>query len=268
MEPSTTEGKIRELESVRKQINLWRGGTAGVILLTLVVCLWTLYADAKALAQQGPAQQAFVENLQAGLNQEVVPRLKDVASRQLTEMQPVVQKEFLALNTRVPEITQKSLDQINELQKNLPERASKTLDDTFDKAFREKESQIKSMFPDATEDQVKTLFTNLSAMTQTRSQAVAQELLAPHIQYIDQIQKDLTTISGTEGARPGESGNDWQLGLAVFDVIRPDLQDLQLPKSQAAKMISDAAGRVSDTAKKVADTADQIGDKAKKEGKQ
>lgn len=266
MEPSTTEGQIRELESVRKQINLWRGGSGAVIVLTMAICLGLLYKDAMALAHDGPTQKQFVGQLQEGMDKEVVPRLKDVASRTLTEMQPVVQKEFVALNQRVPELTQASMKQVDELRTSLPQRASKTLDETFDKAFRDKEADIKKMFPDATEDQVKTLFTNLAEMTKTRSQAVGTELVAPHVAELEAIQKDMDTISGTEGSRPGDNGNDWEMGLSIFEVLRDDVKGLTLPKGQAAKMISDAAGKVSDTAKQVADTADQIGEKAKKEG--
>ena len=87
MEPSTTEARIRELESIRKQINLWRGGSALVIVATLAICLGLLYSDAKALATQGPKQQEFVDKLQAGMNETVVPRLKETASRTLTAKQ-------------------------------------------------------------------------------------------------------------------------------------------------------------------------------------
>ncbi len=61
--------------------------------------------------------------------------------------------------------------------------------------------------------------------------------------------------------------DNWQLGLAVFDVVREDVKGLTLPKGEAAAKIIDAAGRVSEAAKQVAHTADHISNEARKEGK-
>ncbi|RYG26942.1 hypothetical protein EON82_01385 [bacterium] len=229
MEPTTTQARIQELERVRKEINLWRVGATAVVLLTVAGCLGLLYSDAKALMTQGQKQQVFIDHLQAGMNENVVPRLQQVASRTLTEMQPVVQKEFLALNTRVPELTEASLEQLDRLQKTLPERGSKVLDETFDKALREKEPEIRKMFPDATEDQVKTLFTNLGSVLATRSERVSNELLRPHVDEMQRIHENLLAIARTD-VKAAQSGSDWEMGLAVFDVLRDDLKDLTLPK--------------------------------------
>lgn len=265
MDPSTTEAHIQELQGIRKQINLWRGGTATVILVTLVVCLGLLYHDAKALATQGPDQQVFVDRLQTGLNERVVPQLQQAASRSLTEMQPVVQKEFLALNKRVPDVTKATLDQMNMLQTSLPKITSDALTQTFDKALRGRDAEIRKMYPQVTEDQVKALFDNLSKVSSEHGQQMAQTLLSSHISEINDIQKNLRTIAQTEPAT-GNDTDDWQLGLAVFDVVRDDVKDLTLPKGQAASMIAEAAGHVSDTAKQVSQTADDIAHKAKEEG--
>ncbi len=266
MDPTTTEARIQELQGIRKQINLWRGGTAAVVLVTLVVCLGLLYSDAKALATQGPSQQMFVDKLQAGLNERVVPQLKEAASRSLTDMQPVVQREFVALNKRVPDVTKATLDQMNQLQTSLPKITSAALTETFDKALRGRDAEIRKMYPSVTEDQVKTMFDNLSKVSSEHGQAMAQALLSSHIAEINDIQTNLHTIAKTEPAT-GNDADDWQLGLAVFDVVRDDVKGLTLPKGQAASMIAEAAGRVSDTAKQVSQTADDVAKKAKDEGK-
>ena len=266
MEPTTTEARIRELESIRKQINLWRGGSALVIFATLAICLGLLYSDAKALATQGPTQQLFVDKLQAGMNDKVVPRLQETASRTLTEMQPVVQKEFLALNKRVPDVTKATLDQVQMLQTSLPQTVTKALNDTFEKSLSGKEAQIKGMYPDVTEDQVKTLFQNLNKITADKSQAVAQGIIAPHVAELDGIRKNLDHIAQTEPRTANDSDN-WQLGLAVFDVIREDVKDLKLPKGEAATKLKEAADTISDAAKHVAGTANKVSDTAKEMGK-
>ena len=265
MEPSTTEAQIRELESVRKQINLWRGGSAAVIVLTMVVCLGMLYSDAKALATQGPTQTVFVDSLKAGLDENIVPRLKETASRTMTEMQPVIQKEFTDLGKRVPEITQRSLDEVNKLQTTLPDTASKALTETFNKALAGKEDEVKKMYPDATEDQVKALFTNLTKVTGDRSTEMAKTLLAPHVAEINDIHNNLQTIMNTE-PKTGSNTDDWQLGLAVFDVVREDLKDITLPKGQAKDAIKAAAGKVAEAAGNVKDAANHVANEANKGG--
>lgn len=266
MEPSTTEAQIRELESVRKQINLWRGGTVAVIVGTMVVCLGMLYSDAKALATPGPTQTVFVDALKSGLDENIVPRLKETASRTMTEMQPVIQKEFMDLNKRVPELTQKSLDEVNKLQTTLPETASKALTETFNKALAGKEDEIKKMYPDATEDQVKALFTNLTKVTGDRSTDMAKALLEPHVAQINDIHNNLQTIMSTE-PKTGTNTDDWQLGLAVFDVVRDDLKDITLPNKQAKAAIVSAAGKIAEAAGNVKDAANHVANEANKGGK-
>ncbi len=236
MEPSTTQARIQELGSVRKQINLWRGGSAGVIFLTMIVCVGLLWSDGRALVNSGPTQQLFVDRLSAGMNENVVPRLREVASRQLTEMQPIVQKEFIKLNTRMPDVTEASLKQLDELQKSLPARGSKVLDETFDKALRAKEPEIKKMFPDATDEQVKTLFTNLGGVVAARSQQVAIELLQPHLNEMQSIHKNLLAIAASDSSGLADTDN-WGMGLAVFDVVRDDLKGMTLPKTTLAAKV-------------------------------
>lgn len=265
MDPSTTEAHIRELESVRKQINLWRSGAVAIIFVATLVSVGVLYSDVKTLAQNGPGQERFIKEFQAGLNERVVPSLREEASRTITEMQPVVQSEFMKLNTRVPDITTASLKQLDLLQQSLPATASKTLDETFNTAFRNQEPEIKKMFPDATEEQVKGLLDNMGKVVSTRGEAVANEMLNPHIAAMQSIHANLQKIQASDKSAAATT-EDWDLALAVFDVIRDDVKDLALPSKEAAKMIGDAAKRVSDTADQVSETAKQVGEKAKQEG--
>lgn len=257
MDPSTTEARISELESIRRQTNFWRWGSGAAMLGTMVTCVSLLYSDAHALATPGPTQQAFVNKLQANLNENVVPRLKQTASTALSEMQPVVQKEFSALNTRVPDITQASLKEIDALQKSLPERASKTLNETFDKALRGKEAEIKTMFPNVTEEQVGALFNNLSSVAQERTQAVASDLIAPHVASIGHIRANLEKIAHSEKGN-ADTGSDWEMGLAVFDVVRTDLKHISPDHKNAAHAIAAAATDVAEAAGHVKKQAEEL----------
>lgn len=258
MDPSTTQAQIQELESVRKQINLWRSGAVAIVFVTTIICVGVLYSDVKALALQGPAQERFISQFQAGLNENVVPRLREEAGRTVTEMQPVVQAEFLKLNDRVPELTQASLKQIDELQKSLPERSAKALDETFTAALNEQEPEIRKMFPDATEEQVKGLFTNLGNVVAARGESMADELLSPHLAAMTAIHENLKKIQASDKASAAKAGDDWQLGLAVFDVLRDDVKDLTISDKKAAKLLADAAGKIADTAGHVKNEANKM----------
>ncbi len=263
MDPSTTQAHIRELESVRKQTNLWRLGATLVIVVTLVVSLWLLYADAKALASQGPTQERFVSRLQEGMNERVVPQLKETMGNTLTEMRPVVQAEFVKLNTRVPDITQASLKQVDELQKSLPAKGQKVLDETFGAALRDEEPEIRKMFPDATEEQVKGLVTSLTTAVNERGPNLADELLTPHLTAMQKIHENLRRIQASDQGGSGAE-DDWAMGLAVFDVIREDVKGLEIKPGEAAKAVSAAAQKVADAAKNVQDAATHVKGEADK----
>src|SRR4051812_9037585 len=122
MDPSMTQTRIEELERVRKEIGYWRSGAFGIVAFAVAASVGLLYSDAHGLATEGPAQDRFVAKLKDGLNDQVVPRIKDVAGSALSEMQPIVQAEFTKLNERVPEVTEASLKQLDELQESLPKR--------------------------------------------------------------------------------------------------------------------------------------------------
>ena len=51
--------KIREHESLQKQIKLWRWGTSGAIVLITVLCVASLINEVHDLFQPGPTQQQF-----------------------------------------------------------------------------------------------------------------------------------------------------------------------------------------------------------------
>lgn len=220
-----TQTRIEELERVRKEIGYWRGGAFAFVVAAAAFSVATLYSDAKGLVVQGPTQDRFVSSLQAGLNEHVVPRLRDVAGNALSEMQPVVQTEFTKLNERVPEMTEASLKQLDELEKNLPDKSEKVLQETLGTALKDKEEELHTMFPDVTEEQIGRFVQNLSQAAAERSVALGQDLLGPHLAAMKRIHANLAKIADTEHTKSDESMDDWQVGLAVFDVLRTDFEE-------------------------------------------
>ncbi|AIE84574.1 hypothetical protein [Fimbriimonas ginsengisoli] len=203
------------------------------------MCLSLLNSSVRGLTQQGPSQDRYVSELQLGLNKDFIPRLQQVASRTMSEMQPVVQKEFENLNTRVPELTQASMKEVDQLQKSLPERGEKVLDETFGAALRAQEPKIREMFPSVKEEQVKALMTSLSDMATVRGSRVADELLLPHTNRMRRIVEGLRKIEATEKPpAPGEVA-DWHMGLLVLDLMREDLKEFEPKKSDVKASAAD-----------------------------
>ena len=228
------QARIDELTKVRRETAWWRIGGFLATLMIVGVCLSLLASSVRALAQKGAPQDLYVSQLQQGLNKDLVPRLQAVASQTITEMQPVVQAEFQQLNTRVPELTQASLKEVQELQKNIPERSEKVLDETFGAALKAQEPKIREMFPSAKEENVTALMTSLGEMATVRGSRVADELLRPHTNRMHSIVTGLNKISATEKALPAGEAADWHMGLLVLDLLREDLKDLA-PKVTVVK---------------------------------
>lgn len=219
-----TQSRIEELERVRKEIGYWRGGAFGVIALSIVASAGLLFSDARGLVAQGPTQDRFVAKLQEGLNEHVVPRIKEVASSSLTEMQPVVQAEFSKLNQRVPEVTEASLKQLDELQKSLPEKSEKVVNETLGEAIKSAEPDIRNAFPDLDNEGMTRLVENFTHIASSRSAKIGESLLGGHMRAMKRIQYNLGRIAATEASTKGENVENWQVGLAVFDVLRSDLE--------------------------------------------
>ena len=236
MDDNQVKAKIDELGRIRREMAWWRVGGALASLAIIGVCLSLLSSSVRGLTQQGPAQELYLSEVQHGLNKDFVPRLQLVASRTISEMQPIVQAELNQLNTRVPELTQASLKQVEQLQKSIPERGEKVLDETFGAALQAQEPEIRKMFPSVKEQQVDVLMKSLGEMATVRGSRIADELLLPHTNRMRRIVAGLRKIESTE--KPAVSGEvaDWHMGLLVLDLLREDLKQFE-PKPTAKKAI-------------------------------
>lgn len=219
--------EIHEIESLRKQIFWWRTGATLVTAAVVVGCLLSLNDAVRGLAQDGPRQKEFVGYVSTGLQKEVMPNIQTLASQTLTEIQPQVRQEFARLNDRVPELTAAVQKELKTLQDELPKTSEKTLDDAFGNLVRSRESKIKAMYPDVTEDQLKTLVTNLTNAGEAQVRQANAELFAPHQAALGTILDDMRKIAATEPPTPKGQDPTWEMGLAVLDVVRADLKDAQ-----------------------------------------
>jgi len=238
MNATEIEGRIRELDGLRSQARLWRIGSMVAIAAIAITCVSLIWGSVQGLLTAGPRQEAFVSDLSQGMQRDVVPRLQDIAGRTLAETRPLVEAEFAKLNGRVPELTQASLKEMDALQKDLPERAQKVAEATLVPVLKKQEAKVKTMFPEATDENIEALLTNLTDEATQRSVTMNDALFGKHMAALNGIVSDMERIRLSErqvaAASPAEEEQrNWEMGLAVFDVVRGDLKEME-PKRTAA----------------------------------
>jgi hypothetical protein len=247
MNATEIEGRIRELDRLRSQARLWRVGSTVAIAAIAITCVSLIWGSVQGLLAAGPRQEAFVSDLSGGLQRDVVPRLQDIAGRTLAETRPLVEAEFAKLNGRMPELTQASLKEMETLQNDLPGRAQKVAEATLVPVLRKQEAKVRAAFPEATDENVRALLDNLTAEATERSVAMNDALLGKHLSALNGIVSDMERIRLSEprvaAADPAEEERrNWEMGLAVFDVVRGDLKEME-PQRTAAAMPSARAAR-------------------------
>ncbi len=226
----TVQKQIEELEKLRTQMRWWKLGATLASLAVVAVSALTIKNSFQGLIVEGPNQEKFVASLNEGLKADVVPMVQSMAGSTFSQLQPQVTKSFDKLNERVPEVTQATLDELEKLEKNLPDRAEKIMNDTFGTMLQAKDQKIKEMFPEATEEQVHNLITNLAEQGKEQVKLANEELFAKHQKELFDIIACMNKIKDSEA--PNVKGVDptWEMGLLVLDVFRSDLEELR-PKA-------------------------------------
>ena len=218
--------QIDALRSMRREAAIWRYGALIVVAGMVLYCILTLRNSALSLVQAGPAQTAFTEKLTKDLQTDVVPNVQGIATRTLTEMRPEVTASFQKLNGRTPEIAEAGMAQLNLLQTNLQSKSEEVLNKTFSEEIKKRESKIKEMFPDATEEKVQALVTNMTAAGEKRIPVIATSLIDRHLNAMEGISTSIETIKAQEKISPQADVATWEMGLAIMDLVRDDLREL------------------------------------------
>lgn len=231
MSTVAVEQQIGQLDRIRREARLWRIGGAIAILAIMGVSLGSIWNAVRGLTVAGPRQEEFTSELSASLQKDVVPSVQKIAAQTLSETRPQVEQEFNKIGGRMPELTQASLKEFETLQTNLSERGGKAVEETLVPMLEKKEDKIRQMFPEATEENVKALVTNLSDEAKTRAVSLNDGLFSKHMNAINGIVTNMETIRTSEKVEPGTEQTNWELGLAVFDVVRDDLRALEPKKA-------------------------------------
>lgn len=232
MTESQAQSAIREIAGLRRQNAGWRIGSAIAIIAILTVGIGNIIGLARGLATPGARQEEFTNELYAGLQRDVVPQLQQIAGRTLAETRPLVEQEFVKIGQRTPELTQAATSELEALQSNLLERGNKVVDTTLSPIIERREAKLKEMFPEATDENIRELLTTFKDEMAVRATTTHDILFGKHVAALNSIVTDMETIRLSEKVTPGTEQVNWELGLAVFDVIREDLNEIA-PKNGA-----------------------------------
>ena len=219
--------QISELDKVRSQLRLWRTLLSVGFLVVTLGSIAIISKAAHDLFSPGAVQEEFTSTLTANLQKDVVPAIQSKAAQTLTEMRPQIEQSFTQLNSRVPEVSQASLQQIDTLQKNVTTNSAKTLNDTLGKMLGDKESKIKEMFPDVTDDKIKSALQSVGQEAQDRLLHAHDAMLSPHTNALDSIMSHLSQIQATERINPQTDKADWELGITLLDLVQSQAKDAQ-----------------------------------------
>jgi hypothetical protein len=225
MDSLGTQEQIRELEVLRSQKRLWQLCLTLAVAVILVVCLLKMRSAAYGLVTDGPTKTAFVNDLSARLQQDAVPSIQEMGMQALHEIN--FADEVKKLNRRTPELAQASMQQMKLLGNDLADRGKKILDTTFTTALKQRESKIRTLFPEATDTQISELMTNLTSEAQEQIADINDDLFAPHKKALDGIVQDITLIQNQDATTVKGEQPTWEMGLLVFDLARNDLKGLE-----------------------------------------
>lgn len=237
--PTTDEiqRQINELTQLRTSTRRWQIGTT--LLVTVILCVGTgsILNSILSLAKEGPVQKEFMTELQGGLKKNVMPEVDRIVKSSLSDVKHDVEVELKKINERTPELMQAFNKELQVLQHGLPQRGEKVLEATLVRELKAREGKIKGMFPNAKEEQVATLVSDLVAESHSSMDNLSKTLFGHHLQALTAISANLDVIKHSERLNPDEDLATWETALSVLDLVRDDLK----PVADAAKSQSKTA---------------------------
>jgi len=244
MDALTTEAEIAELQKVRRQTGWWRLGAGALTAIWVTGCFFSVNDSVQGLFKEGPRQQKFVSTLSNNVQTDIAPNVQSMVAQTIAETRPEVEASFLKLNDRVPELTQASMTELETLQTSLPQKGEKILGETFGTMIAEKETKLREMFPEATEENIDALTKNLSDVAQIKAVSVNDKLFGRHQVALNGIVSHMEQIRLEEAKVPASPlGTNWEMAMSIMDVVREDMRELETlaAKSQKANAIKSVA---------------------------
>ncbi len=242
MSPEETQRQIADLRDLRGQLTRWSVGIPVVAILIVLSGLWLITDAARGLVTEGPRREEFVTALTGGLKQDVAPVVESIARRTYTDTRAGLEREFDRLNSRAPEISQTLGAEVEKLLNNLPKRGESALKATFGEMIKKRESDIRKMFPDATEQNVTTFISNLTAEAEEQAHGLTAKLFGPQLIELDGILSNIDRIRASEKLGPTEDLATWDTALLVIDLLRDEFKELHVHEVDATPVARGTKG--------------------------
>ena len=243
MSPETTSNKIAELHSLRSQVTRWRLGIPLAVIAIITGCILMIYSSVESLATPGAAQEEFVDNVKNGMEDRVVPIVKRAAYQTFHDTKNAVQDELEKLSDRTPEFAGLLRSEVEALVENVPSRTETELSEILADTLAKQDGKISELFPDAEEDRVAEIVSQLTAMAKDQADHVSDKLFEPHLVTINNIIEDLNVIRKSESIRPGDTLASWEMALLVFDVLRNEFSEVHPAPNEDAEKPATAADK-------------------------
>ena len=226
MDSGKEQQQIEQLKNLKRQLRWWKTGIFCTGVFVVVASVGTVNSSVRGLIEKGPKQDRFLKEMTASFKNDIAPLVEDMARDTVNEVRPQIQASFERVNARLPELAQASLQEMDTLQANLPKRGEAVLRKSFGDMLVKKEDELKAMFPEATDEQITRLLTNLGESASAEATNAAVELFGSHHASLERIHKNLELMSAKE-KNLEDVDPSWEMGLLVLDLFRADLEELR-----------------------------------------
>lgn len=213
--------KIETLKALQQETRWCRTGGVITILVVIGLCLWHVREHTLALVNEGATHDQFMAQLKTGLVRDAVPEARKIGVKTLDRLGPVLQKELVKIELRVPEFTRRAEEQMSLLREHLPERAQKALQPSLGVALDHEMTKWKKQYPNLTPDQLTEASQRLTKEIDERMANVAAAVILPYDNSLEQMVGDLAEI------RKLEKGHDeidsWDLAVVSLGLLHEEL---------------------------------------------
>jgi hypothetical protein len=232
--------KITEIEALRAEARRWRIGAMVTTFIVITAGLLILRMLALDLVGPGPKRDLFLSEVGHGMVREVVPQVKDLAAGTCTEMVPRVKAEFTALQTRTPEVADVFSREILALRANLLKRTENALGASLGVMIRERERNIRAMYPDVTIENVDGLLRALTEEGQQRVNNIVMPLVTPFEDTFLLIMNDCYGIERLEAPTMPNELPAWEVTFMCVNLLQDELRQLDPNRVRTATAVAAA----------------------------
>ncbi len=237
MDSGKEDQQIKQLKQIKLQLRWWKSGLFFAGVMVAMATISTVQSSVQGLVSKGPKQDAFVKEMTAAFKSDIAPAVQDLARQTVNEVRPQIQASFERVNSRLPELAQASLKELDVLQENLPKRGEAVLQETFGQMLVKKEAQLQEMFPEATHEQIERLLTNLGESAGHEAGEAAVELFGRHHEVLQRIHINLSKMAAKEKNLDAVDPS-WEMGLLVLDLFRDDLHKMRPDKASGEEQMA------------------------------